>query len=253
MAKLLSFLTFYFFAGLVICLMSCDQSPKSDSNNVAQKEFTANYGTPVLDGSASDDAWDNAQWYKMDQSWWPTTPDSSDFKGRYKVLWDENMLYVLAEITDDSLIDIHPDGLVQYYDDDCLEVFLDEDGSGGEHAYNYNAFAYHVALDGHVVDIAPDSTKRYYDDHCVTKHTTKGNVSIWEMGIKVFDGNNYTDGGDNIPKMLKEGKSMGFALAYCDNDRSPEREHFMGSVAIPGEDKNRAWRDASLFGILILK
>ncbi len=244
------------YVSLAFCLLgqfACDSNPKTNDGRTAVSEYTANYGTPVLDGSASDDAWDTATWQPINQSWWPTSPDSTDFKGRYKVLWDENMLYVLAEITDDTLMDIHPDGLVQYFDDDCLEVFLDEDASGGEHGFNYNAFAYHVALDGRVVDIAPDSSKRYYDDHCITKRTTKGNVSVWEMGVKIFDGNNFTDGGDNIPKMLQQGKRMGLAIAYCDNDHSPEREHFVGNVAITGDDKNRAWRDASLFGILILK
>jgi hypothetical protein len=43
---------------------------------------------------------------------------------------------------------------------------------------------------------------------------------------------------------------MGFMLAYCDNDNSPEREHFMGShevEAING-DKNRGYIDADVFG-----
>jgi hypothetical protein len=46
---------------------------------------------------------------------------------------------------------------------------------------------------------------------------------------------------------------MGFALAYCDNDTSKERENFIGSVAVAGEDKNRGWIDAGIFGTIVLK
>jgi hypothetical protein len=161
-------------------------------------------------------------------------------------------LYVLAEIQDDALVDTHPDGLLKYWDDDCLEIFVDEDASGGEHQYNYNAFAYHIALDGKVVDIAPDKSYQYFNDHCTTRRITRGNTSIWEVAMKIFDGNRYEDGGDNAPKMLRAGKKMGFMLAYCDNDHSPEREHFMGDVVIEGQDKNRGWIDATVFGAILL-
>jgi hypothetical protein len=252
--KYITFTGFYAFLTLSFLFCACGENSTTENKNIGTKFFFAPYGTPVLDGSSSDEAWENADWYAMDQNWLGTpTPDSLDFKGRFKVIWDENMLYILAEITDDTLVDTHSDGLVQYFDDDCLEVFVDEDASGGDHAYNYNAFAYHIALDNKVVDIAPDSSKRYYDDHCISLRNTVGNISVWEVGIKNFDGKNYVDGGENIPKTLKQMKKIGFALAYCDNDHSPEREHFMGSVPIEGQDKNRAWQDASLFGILELK
>ena len=41
---------------------------------------------------------------------------------------------------------------------------------------------------------------------------------------------------------------MGFAIAYCDNDHSVEREHFIGSEVVEGTDKNRGWIDADIFG-----
>lgn len=240
-----------FISLVFVFLHSCknDKSQKTDSA-AGRTTFNAAYGSPTLDGSASDEAWENAEWYDLDQYWIGDKPDSVDFKGKFKVLWDENNLYILAEITDDTLIDIHPDGLVNYWDDDCLEIFVDEDASGGNHQYSYNAFAYHISLDSRVVDIAPDSSFRYYDDHCVSRRTTSGNVSVWEVAIKLFDGNNYTDGGENIPKMLSQGKTIGFAMAYCDNDHSAERENFIGSVPVEGADKNRGWIDAGIFGKL---
>lgn len=226
-------------------------APTPDTSN--QQPFSAAYGTPLIDGAAQDVAWQTAPWLPLDEVWIGQSPAPADFSGRYKLLWDENNLYVLAEITDDTLIDFHPDGLVKYWDDDCLEIFVDEDASGGDHQYNFNAFAYHIALDGKVADIGPDKTPLYLDDHCITRLRTNGHVSTWEVAMKIFDGKKFTPDGDNIPKMLRPGKKMGFALAYCDNDRSPERENFIGSVKVEGEDKNRGWIDAGIFGLLTLK
>ncbi len=240
---------------VVVFILFQPRSPqKSPGPDLSGREqFTAVYGSPLLDGSAADSIWETASWYPLDQTWIGTPPAPGDFSGRYKLAWDDNNLYVLAEITDDTLMDIHPDGLVQYWDDDCLEIFLDEDASGGDHQYNYNAFAYHVGLDGKVADIGPSRVANYYNDHCTVRRNSAGKTSVWEVAVKIFDGKNYTDGGDNIPKMLSRGKKMGFALAYCDNDHSPERENFVGSVRVEGEDKNRGWIDAGIFGALTLK
>ena len=221
--------------------------------SVNKERFSAGYGTPLLDGEANDPVWESASWMPLDQVWLGKTPVPQDVSGKYKLAWDENNLYVLAEITDDTLVDTHPDGLVRYWDDDCLEIFVDEDASGGNHQYNYNAFAYHIALDGRVTDAAPDKSFQYFNDHCVTRRSTRGNLSTWEVAVKIFDGNRYETDAERIPKMLRQGKKMGFALAYCDNDHSPERENFIGNVAIEGEDKNRAWIDAGVFGLLELK
>jgi hypothetical protein len=229
------------------------ESPETPSQNPGNQTFVANYGTPLIDGKSEDPVWQAAEWLPLDQVWIGKAPSAADFSGRYKILWDENNLYLLAEITDDTLIDIHVDGLLKYWDDDCLEIFVDEDASGGNHQYNYNAFAYHIALDGRVVDVRPDSSFAYFNEHCTTRRITSGNTSVWEVAVKIFDGEKYEDAGENVPKMLKSDKKMGFALAYCDNDHSAERENFIGSVRVEGEDKNRGWIDAGIFGQLTLQ
>jgi len=63
----------------------------------------------------------------------------------------------------------------------------------------------------------------------------------------------YKDGEKNTPVKLKSGKKIGFALAYCDNDHSERRENFIGSIPVAGDDKNRGWIDAGIFGELILE
>lgn len=230
-----------------------EQTIDLGSSNSEKQLFSSDYGTPLINGIGDDAVWEAAEWLPLDQLWLGEMPEAADFTGRYKIAWDENNLYVLAEIVDDTLMDMHPDGLQQYWDDDCLEIFIDEDASGGEHQYSYNAFAYHIALDNKVVDIRPDRSPAYFNNHCTTRRVTNGNISTWEVAVTVYDGNKYDAGGENIPKMLSKGKKMGFALAYCDNDHSAERETFIGSVRVEGNDKNRGWLDAGVFGLLTLE
>ena len=108
---------------------------------------------PTIDGSGSDRAWARAQWRPIDNIWLGGPLDAADFSGRYKLAWNQQKLYVLVEFTDDVLVDFHRDPLKQYWDDDCLEIFIDEDHSGGNHQYNHNAFAYHLSLDNQAIDI----------------------------------------------------------------------------------------------------
>lgn len=206
----------------------------------------------TIDGSGKESAWEKAEWKPLDQFWLGAPVDSNDFKGRYKLLWDENQLYLLAEIKDDTLIDIYKDKFDSWWDDDCLEIFLDENRSKGEHQYNHNAFAYHIALDGNVVDLGPDKKPHLYNKDIVSKRSQKGNVSTWECSMKLF-ADTYKDDTENTPVKLKAGKKVGFALAYCDNDHSERRENFIGSIPVQGEDKNRGWIDAGIFGELTLE
>ncbi|SDH24797.1 DUF6265 family protein [Winogradskyella thalassocola] len=207
---------------------------------------------PVIDGKADDDIWSNTFWLPLNELWLGEPYTEDDYSGRYKLSWAEDGLYLLAEITDDILVDSHPDPLDLWWDDDCLEIFIDEDNSGGEHQFNHNAFAYHIALDGNVVDMSPEKTGKLYNSHIESKRVTKGNTSFWEVKISLFD-DAYKDDAENTPLKLKVGKVMGFALAYCDNDTSKTRENFIGSVFVAGEDKNRGWINASIFGTLKLR
>lgn len=109
---------------------------------------------PSIDGTNLDDAiWQQAAWQPMPYLMAGTKPASSDFAGRYRLLWDDKYLYLQAEIVDDVLWDSRPNPLEAYWDDDALEVFIDSDASGGKHLDNHSALAYHVALDNQAVDM----------------------------------------------------------------------------------------------------
>ncbi|RNC87332.1 MAG: sugar-binding protein [Winogradskyella sp.] len=207
--------------------------------------------TPKIDGIADEAIWQDAQWFPINQLWIGKAFTKEDFQGKYKLTWTEDALYLLAEIQDDKLRDVYKDPLKSWWDEDCLEIFIDEDNSGGDHQYNHNAFAYHVDLEGNVVDVNYTKNGKLYNSHVTSARQTNGNTTIWEVKILLFN-DTYVDDEINTPVKLSIDKKIGFALAYCDNDISEHRENFIGSIFVPGNDKDRGWKDASIFGTLLL-
>ncbi len=218
---------------------------------------------PVIDGNPKDASWELATWRPIDKAVFDTSPAAADFSGRYKTLWTPEHLYLLAEITDDVLIDARPDPRESYWEDDTLEIFIDEDASGGDHQHNFNAFAYHIALDNQVVDIAPfanDEQRRLGKNNVQTfpSHVTarwkRSNEApyriYWEVRIAVFSDRD----GELHRESLAAGKIMGLMVAYCDADGPEGREHFMTDVKIApvNGDRNRGYIDADVFGRITL-
>ena len=210
----------------------------------------------VIDGVVSEKAWSQAKWHALDHHIIGEIPVPADFSGRYKLLWDEQQMYLLLEVIDDVLRDSHPDPRVQYWDDDCVEIFVDEDASGGKHQFNHNAFAYHIALDGNVADIGDTENDNrgviLLNDHVDSawqRAETTPYAMTWEVAFRLYP-DTYTTATPGNPVALSEGKDVGFMLAYCDADEGDTREHFMGSHEIEpvNGDKNLGYIDASVFG-----
>ena len=173
------------------------------------------------------------------------------------MVWTEDRLYYLVEITDDYISTTRQSTpLVDVYNDDCLELFIDENASGGDHEKNYNAFAYHLSFWGkNVVDINENGEAQNFNDNLNYAINSDENAHkyVWEVEMKIFDDTFDANNPDkNTPVKLSDGKAMGFGVAYCDADQTNTREHFMGSMFIPGNDKNVAWKDASVFAKLYL-
>jgi hypothetical protein len=214
--------------------------------------------SPIVIDGVAEQTWQQATWQDMPYLMDGSLPDSKhDFSGRYRLLWDKNHLYLQAEITDDKLIDTHADPTINYWDDDCLEVFIDSDASGGNHQFNHTAFAYHIGLDNQAADYGPDKQAHLYNDHLKSQWRrsaeTPHNI-IWEVAITLYP-DNFQEKQQNTPLVLTGDQVIGFMLAYCDNDGSAVREHFMGSheVAPVNGSRNRGFIDASVFGKITLK
>ncbi len=207
---------------------------------------------PIVDGVANDAVWARARWQEVRYRWLGPEIGPADFSGRYKVAWTERRIYILFEFVDDVLIDSHRDPLVQYWDDDSLEIFVDEDYSGGNHQYSHNAFAYHFSLDNRAIDIGPDKKAHDYSHHVDSRWRQRSDGITWEVALSIFDDTYDDEARDNEPVSLSHGKLLGLMVAYCDNDGSEVRENFIGSEQLPEDARNRGWIDAGLFGELHL-
>jgi hypothetical protein len=240
---------FFIFTFILVFATGSFGQPVSDT-----EYYRAPFATiaPTVDGIASEEIWQDATWVPIAQLYLGTAPTATDFAGRYKIVWTSSRLYLLVEITDNLLSDDHADPLTNWWDDDCVEIFLDENKSGGNHQFNYNAFAYHVsASDYHVVDIGTDQNPHLYDDHIATKWTKNGNVYTWELEVKEFP-ETFVYGGTTQPVTLTLGKKSGFNIAYCDNDETTGRESFIGSRFLQPADRDRGYIDASIFATVEL-
>ena len=246
---------------------------------------------PLINGNPSDNCWDSAAWEPINQVWipWGSSIDSSDFYGRYKVLWSssQNLVYVLAETTDDIFVDGYvykssPENN-NYPDYDVLEVFFDENASKGKHVFDgtgqtgidwgynaENAWSYHILANNpaegdttreiSVCDIAGTS----WPDEWITNYNThfpefalsrKESHYYWEFSLKVYDEEyNPAVPSEENRIILQSGKIMGLSFAYCDNDEAgTTRDNFIGSVWVPEARFNDHWVNAGDFRAAKLK
>ncbi|TSA35442.1 MAG: DUF362 domain-containing protein [Porphyromonadaceae bacterium] len=236
---------------------------------------------PTFDGEENDICWTEAKWYPIDQTWiiWGQKIDSSDFHGEFKISWSsaDNLMYFLVKVTDDAFIDgyVYPgDGYPNF---DIVEVFIDEDKSGGLHVFDNNptlgqnaenAFSYHMATsqpaDGEIstdlvaCDISGtdwgNSVIENYASHFPDfKMRRNGNVYTYEFSMKVYSDTYLKSNPENSRVTLAENKLMGMSLAYCDND-DPDgvRDNFFGSVWVPETEYNDHWMNANGFGSIRL-
>lgn len=232
-----------------------------DDTVIAREALTP----PVLDGKADDACWQDAAWQAIDQVWinWGEVMDQADFTGRYKVVWNSetDRLYFLVEITDDVLVDGYKFPMDGYYNWDVVEIFFDEDASGGDHTLNQNAFAYHITAGNdesefEVMDLAANYAAMNYSDHFDGKIEFADGVYTWELGMLVYNENYDPQKTSNPTEQLAVGKISGLSIAYCDNDNPNEnpksRDNFIGSVAVPQANYNDHWMNADWFGTLKL-
>jgi hypothetical protein len=237
----------------LILLLSLNIQVAFSQNYTAYRTDTA----PVIDGIENENCWKTASWALINQPFdGKALPDSSDFYGRYKVVWNSSRLYILMEITDDKLVDNRPNPTDNYWEDDCTEFFIDEDHLPQGHECGvdaFKAFAYHIAAVArdknnytngsilsydapdainHLIDLGADCTTAKalnLDDHVNVKMKKDGNKYTWELEFKVFDKNYVQNSNSNTPVVLTANKVMGFAIAYCDDD-SGKRDNMIGTV-----------------------
>jgi hypothetical protein len=276
-------------------------------NNVADKQYSRNLGfddgielistnpslikstvmsketpvIPLINGEPDDECWDDAIWHYIDQPWieYGVKLDSADFFGRYKTCWSEdlNLIYFYVEVTDDAFIDGYQFPEDNYPNFDVLEVFIDEDNSGGLHVFDdnaewglnsENAFSYHLTVnapaDGsttagfHACDIdGTDWGNKItidYGNHFKEFRMKKaGNIYQYEFSLALYNDSYDHASPESSRVSLVKNKLLGMSLAYCDNDEPDEvRDNFIGSVWVSEEDQNNHWINSGIFGTMRL-
>ena len=265
---------FFFFMFITISVIAESPNLRVQDDTVKTPDVE---NIPTIDGLSDDACWGDVEWQTIDQVWIPYggSVEADDYTGQYKIVWSstENVLYFLVEITDDIFVDgyEYPDG--DYYQHDIVEVFIDEDKSGGIHNYEgsgvnaENAFAYHIVVDAPedgevnndfvVCDMTgPGSTVNYASHFPEFAMRKDGNQYTWEFSLAVYD-SSYDNGDPEASRVdLSEGKISGLSLAYCENDDPEEepkiRDNFFGSVWVPEEEYNDHWINADGFGTIKL-
>jgi len=253
---------------LLIILCSGMLYAQNSVSNEKEINFTAKEASsvPVIDGKALDKCWEEAEWYQIDQVWipWGGNMDPADFSGRFKVCWSSvtDRIYFLVEITDDVLVDGYKYPMPQYHNWDVVEIFFDEDASGGDHTLNQNAFAYHISCGNEntefeAMDLTAGWKAMNYSSHldCVIEQDEEDRY-IWEISMTVYNDNYNPNRSSNPTEQLVAGKVSGLSLAYCDNDDPSEnpkmRDNFIGTIYVPKANFNDHWQNADWFGRLKL-
>lgn len=86
--------------------------------NAERKTAVATYGTPVVDGKI-DSVWNNANYYTVNNC---NKTGGELYKGWFKVMWDEENIYVLAKVYSTQLDDSHSSAWYH----DSIDVYIDE-------------------------------------------------------------------------------------------------------------------------------
>ena len=123
--------------------------------------FVAKFGSPVIDGNI-DQVWDKADFVAATAS----GSGSTDTTAKFKALWDDKALYVLADVTDSALN--VSSGTV--YNRDCVEIFLDEGNNALENIFDLDDTHYRISCENSL------SADRGSLDRLYTKVTKKVNA-----------------------------------------------------------------------------
>lgn len=204
-----------------------------------------------IDGCPKEAIWAQADWYDMNYLWMGDTVDTSDYHGRFKLAWSRDYLYILVEVIDEKLHPTLSNGVENYWKGDYVEVFVDEDKSGGNHQFNHQAFAYHVSTEGHAIDKNTLKETVFFEDHVKVKRSQNGNHYLWEMAVTLYDKQFDENTTNNIPVKMIPQKRIGFSIAYGDNDGNNTRENFMGSKKTHGKNNDEGYINSDVFGSIL--
>ncbi len=187
---------------------------------VGAKQSTANFGTPVIDGSM-DSIWSNTPALAINEyqmAWQGAT-------GTARTLWDDDNLYLLIQVSDEQL----DKSSANAYEQDSVEVFVDEN-NGKTSFYQEDDGQYRVNYDNE------------------TSFNPAGISEGFVSAAKV-SGTNYTVEMKIPFKTVtpENNTKIGFDAQVNDAQNSARQ-----SVAAWNDQSGSGYQDTSVFGVLTL-
>jgi len=136
--------------------------------------LVAKFGSPVIDGGI-DEVWDRVEFVPATAS----GSGSTDTMAKFKVLWDDKALYVLADVND-SALDVRS-GTV--YNRDCVEIFLDEGNNALENIFDLDDTHYRISCEN---SLSADrgSLDRLFSE-VAKKIDSQGNVTGYVLEARI--------------------------------------------------------------------
>jgi enterochelin esterase-like enzyme len=177
--------------------------------------MVAYFGSPVIDGT-TDPIWAKAQ---------AVTPKHSNVEttATFKALWDDNALYILAEVKDKNLSVASGTPYMQ----DSVEIFLDQNNNKTQ---EYGADDLHIRINyENTLSVDNGNPERYY--HAARK-TSDGYIVETRIAL---------------PSKPENGKVLGIELQV--NDATGAER--IGSINV-FDSSGSAWMDTTKFGEILL-
>lgn len=213
--------------------------------NAQNKGYVAKVSTaPIIDG-VLDDVWSEAIAYPIDHNYTGTIDDADDCSATWRALWDDDNLYVMAEVTDNMLQNSGPNA-DKFWVHDCFEIFFDmlneKNGVATDHEPDDDKYQYRFiyGLDDEPIFEQPPVTGMVN----VSLDTEKGyNIEIllpWSTLI-----------GPHPFGELIIGRSIGTEFQVADLDDEPEEWMPDGNL-LWNNPTGDAMKRASSFGTIIL-
>lgn len=184
---------------------------------------TAVYGKPDMSGSAIDPAWDSVPSFKVEKTALAGATEDGKVKITFKAMWQEDMLYLLAEVTDPYL----DDSSATSYEQDSVEIFLDE-GNHKNGTYEADDGQYRLNFKN-VLNI----------DHGEVKPVTRTIIT---------DGGFIAELAIPLSSAKEAGAVMGFDIRYNNIDSSGNRK-----LINFWDTSDTGWQDTAVFGLIKLQ
>lgn len=211
----------------------CESSRASITVTVTSSYKISKTDSPIVIDGSVDDIWSNASstYAVLGKTLTGTISSASDLSASFKAMWDDTYLYVLANVTDQTLNNDSQNS----YDDDAVEVYVDINNDKAA-TYGANDVQYTFGWnDGTTVGTLP------------TGRSTAG--ITYKVVDKIGGLNGYIMEA-RIPWSTLQGspvvnQSIGIEFMLNDDDNGGTRDKKLAWSATSDD----AWEDPSLFGV----